>query len=49
VKRELHVHSVQSPAERVRTAVEILAAGIWALYTFVYEQRIKRLSAQPGA
>src|ERR1700678_1890730 len=47
VKRELHVHSVPTRAEQVRTAVEIiaiLAAGLWALYTFVYEQRIKPLS-----
>ena len=37
-------------AEQVRTAVEIvaiLAAGLWALYTFVYEQRIKPLSEAP--
>jgi hypothetical protein len=50
MKRELHVHSVQTRAERLRTAVEIvaiLAAGLWALYTFVYEQRIKPLSEQP--
>jgi hypothetical protein len=49
VKRELHVHSVPTRAEQVRTAVEIvaiLAAGLWALYTFVYEQRIKPLSEQ---
>ncbi|HXM07288.1 MAG TPA: hypothetical protein VN936_07480, partial [Candidatus Acidoferrum sp.] len=47
MKRELHVHSVPTRAEQVRTAVEIiaiLAAGLWALYTFVYEQRIKPLS-----
>lgn len=47
MKRELHVHSVQTRAEQIRTAVEIVAivaAGIWALYTFVYEQRIKPLS-----
>lgn len=47
VKRDLHVHSVPTRAEQIRTAVEIvaiLAAGIWALYTFVYEQRIKPLS-----
>ncbi|MBV8363377.1 MAG: hypothetical protein JO193_02320 [Candidatus Eremiobacteraeota bacterium] len=45
--RHLHVHSVPSPAERLRTVVEIVAilvAGVWALYTFVYEQRIKPLS-----
>jgi hypothetical protein len=50
MKRELHVHSVPTRAEQVRTAVEIiaiLAAGLWALYTFVYEQRIKPLSEQP--
>jgi hypothetical protein len=50
MKREFHVHSVQTRAERIRTAVEIvaiLAAGLWALYTFVYEQRIKPLSQQP--
>lgn len=47
MKRELRVHSVPTRAEQVRTAVEIaaiLAAGLWALYTFVYEQRIKPLS-----
>jgi hypothetical protein len=50
VKRELHVHSVPTRAEQVRTAVEIIAivaAGLWALYTFVYEQRIKPLSEPP--
>jgi hypothetical protein len=50
VKRELHVHSVPTRAEQIRTAVEIVAivaAGLWALYTFVYEQRIKPLSEQP--
>jgi hypothetical protein len=47
VKRDLHVHSVPTRGEQIRMAVEviaILAAGIWALYTFVYEQRIKPLS-----
>jgi hypothetical protein len=50
MRRELHVHSVQSRAERLRTAVEIVAivaAGLWALYTFVYEQRIKPLAEAP--
>ena len=50
MKRDLHVHSVPTRVEQVRTAVEIvaiLAAGIWALYTFVYEQRIKPLSEPP--
>jgi hypothetical protein len=49
--RELHVHSVPSAGENLRTAVEvvaIVAAGIWALYTFVYEQRIKPLSESPS-
>ncbi|MBV9402804.1 MAG: hypothetical protein JO018_03650 [Candidatus Eremiobacteraeota bacterium] len=49
--RQLHVHSVPSPAERLRTVVEIVAivvAGVWALYTFVYEQRIKPLSEAPS-
>lgn len=49
--RELHVHSVPSAGENLRTAVEvvaIVAAGIWALYTFVYEQRIKPLSEAPS-
>lgn len=46
-ERSLHVHSIPTRAERIRTGVEIvaiLAAGIWALYTFVYEQRIKPLA-----
>jgi hypothetical protein len=50
VSREFHVHAVQTRAERLRTAVEIVAivaAGIWALYTFVYEQRIKPLAEAP--
>jgi hypothetical protein len=41
------VHSVPTPAERARVIVEIvaiLAAGLWALYTFVYVQEIKPLS-----
>lgn len=47
MKRDLRVHSVPTRGEQIRTLVEvvaILAAGIWALYTFVYEQRIKPLS-----
>lgn len=49
--RELRVHSVPTRAENVRTFVEIVAivaAGIWALYTFVYEQRIKPLGEAPS-
>jgi hypothetical protein len=45
--RDLHVHSVPTIAEQARISIEIvaiLAAGLWALYTFVYEQRIKPLS-----
>jgi hypothetical protein len=40
------VHSVPTRGETIRTAVEIaaiLAAGAWALYTFVYVQQIKPL------
>jgi len=47
--RQLHVHSVPTRSENWRTIVEIvaiMAAGLWALYTFVYEQRIKPLSEQ---
>lgn len=50
MSRELHVHSVPTRAEQIRTAVEIVAivaAGLWALYTFVYEQRIKPLAEAP--
>lgn len=50
MSRELHVHSVPTRAEQIRTAVEIVAivaAGLWALYTFVYEQRIKPLAEPP--
>lgn len=50
MSRELHVHSVPTRAEQIRTAVEIIAivaAGLWALYTFVYEQRIKPLGEPP--
>lgn len=50
MSRELRVHSVPSRAEQIRTAVEIIAivaAGLWALYTFVYEQRIKPLAEAP--
>lgn len=49
--RVLRVHSVPTFAEQIRTAVEIVAivaAGLWALYTFVYEQRIKPLSEAPS-
>jgi len=51
VGRELRVHSVPARSEQIRTIVEIvaiLAAGLWALYTFVYEQRIKPLSEAPS-
>jgi hypothetical protein len=50
MRRELHVHSVPTRSEQIRTAVEIVAivaAGLWALYTFVYEQRIKPLAEAP--
>ena len=49
--RELRVQSVPTREERLRTVIEIiaiLAAGLWALYTFVYEQRIKPLSESPS-
>ncbi len=49
--RAVRVHSVPTFAEHVRIAVEIVAivaAGLWALYTFVYEQRIKPLSEAPS-
>ena len=49
--RELQVHNVPTWSENLRTFVEIIAivaAGIWALYTFVYEQRIKPLGEAPS-
>jgi len=49
--RDLRVHSVPTWAENLRTGVEIVAivaAGLWALYTFVYEQRIKPLGEAPS-
>lgn len=45
--RLLRIHSVPTTAERLRIIVEIVAivaAGLWALYTFVYVQRIVPLS-----
>jgi len=48
--RDLRVHSVPTRAEQIRIIVEIVAivaAGLWALYTFVYVQRIKPLSEAP--
>lgn len=45
--RLLRIHSVPTTAERLRIFVEIVAivaAGLWALYTFVYVQRIVPLS-----
>ena len=49
--RALRVHTVPSLADNIRISVEvvaIIAAGLWALYTFVYEQRIKPLSEAPS-
>jgi len=49
--RDLRVHSVPTRSENLRIAVEIaaiVAAGVWALYTFVYEQRIKPLGEAPS-
>ena len=49
--RVLRVHSVPTLGDNIRIAVEvvaIIAAGLWALYTFVYEQRIKPLSEAPS-
>jgi hypothetical protein len=51
VSRELRVHSVPTRAEQARIVVEIVAivaAGLWALYTFVYEQQIKPLLERPS-
>jgi len=51
MRRDLHVHSVPTRTEHARTLIEIvaiLAAGIWAIYTFVYEQRVKPLSEPPS-
>ncbi|MBV8197368.1 MAG: hypothetical protein JO263_04485 [Candidatus Eremiobacteraeota bacterium] len=51
MSREFRVHSIPTRAEQVRIIVEvvaILAAGAWALYTFVYEQRIKPLAEAPS-
>lgn len=44
---ELRIHSVPTRVEQLRTTVEIVAivaAGLSALYTFVYEQKIKPLT-----
>jgi hypothetical protein len=49
--RMLRVHSVPTTAEQLRIIVEIVAivaAGLWALYTFVYIQRIVPLSEPPS-
>jgi hypothetical protein len=49
--RVLRVHTVPALPDNIRTIVEvvaIVAAGLWALYTFVYEQRIKPLSEAPS-
>jgi len=49
--RVFQVHSVPTLGDNIRIAVEvvaIIAAGLWALYTFVYEQRIKPLSEAPS-
>jgi hypothetical protein len=51
VGRELRVHSVPTRTEHLRTVIEmaaICAAGIWAIYTFVFEQRIKPLLERPS-
>jgi hypothetical protein len=45
--RLLRIHTIPTTAERLRIIVEIaaiVAAGVWALYTFVYVQRIVPLS-----
>jgi hypothetical protein len=50
VARDLHVHSHPSGVEHWRHLVEIVAltaAAIWALYVFVYQEKIKPLSAEP--
>lgn len=49
--RELHVHTISTWGEKLRIGVEIVAivaAGLWAIYTFVYEQRIKPLGEAPS-
>lgn len=44
VKRDVHLHSHPSRVEHWRHIVEIIAfvgAAIWAIYVFVYQERIK--------
>jgi len=48
--RELHVHTHPSRLEHWRHLIEIVAlvaAGIWAIYVFVYQERIKPASEVP--
>jgi len=48
--RELHVHSHPSRVEHWRHLIEIVAlagAAAWALYVFVYQERIKPTSEPP--
>ena len=51
MSRELHVRSHLSPIEHWRHLIEILAlvaAAVWAIYVFVYQERIKPASEPPS-
>jgi hypothetical protein len=48
--RALHVHSHPSPVEHWRHLIEIvalIAAAVWAIYVFIYQERIKPASEPP--
>lgn len=50
MRRELHVRSIPSPVEHWRHLVEIVAlvaAAAWAVYVFVYQERIKPANELP--
>lgn len=50
VKRDVHLHSHPSCVEHWRHVVEIVAfamAAVWALYVFVYQERIKPEAGTP--
>lgn len=51
MSRELRIRSHLSPVERLRHIVEItafIAAATWAVYVFVYQERIKPASEPPS-
>jgi hypothetical protein len=46
-RNRIHRHHISALVRDIVEVVAIIAAGIWALYTFVYAERVKPASEPP--